>query len=120
MLQPGEQLAGLVLELELEIDLIRPEPLPQAPMGGSNARFEAHRMGFGEAFVRNRGGRATEIINVRKSLIFCGAFSMAAFDALVRALADHLVFTDQTAAQVEALVATERTARLVQVLDRSR
>ena len=45
--------------------------------------MKAHGMGFGEAFVRNRGAGGAEVINVRKSLIFCGAFSVAAFDALV-------------------------------------
>jgi len=40
-------------------------------------------MGFGEVFVGNPGGLATEVVDVWKSLIFCGAFPVAAFDALV-------------------------------------
>ena len=59
-----------------------------------------------------------EIIDARKPLIFCRAFPMAAFDALVRALADHLVFADQAAAKVVAGMTSARTERLMMVLDR--
>jgi hypothetical protein len=62
-------------------------------------------MGLGEAYVGNPDHRDIrtlwEVINARKPAIFRRALPVAAFDALIRTLALHLVFTDQAARSVK-------------------
>src|SRR5262245_19505549 len=90
----------------------------------NRSRKSARKMGLGEAYVGNPDHRDIrtlwEVINARKPAIFRRALPVAAFDALIRTLALHLVFTDQAARAVKAGMTPTATEGVMLVLDRRR
>src|SRR5215472_2344159 len=82
-------------------------------------RCTGPRLSDGLAGLARRLGWPCHFMTVRRA-IFPRALLVATFDALVRTLALHLVFTDQAAVQIEAGMASPAAERVMLVLNLAR
>jgi hypothetical protein len=126
----GDGQAVSVVQGVIALTVSAPPPTAQTMARwsvGQIARFEARKMGLGEALVYKRastpllrGFVARIVVSTGKFAILRCAAAMPALEPLALALAPHWFFADQATRPIETLETSSRAERAMLVFDRRR